>query len=155
MNLKFTVNPAPRNQHPSAFRSGRAKTCLPSKGDSLNPPLKGDNPINQKVASKMLQKLGCQVDCANNGNEAVEAIVATPYDLVFMDCQMPEMDGFEATEEIRRVGPADQHIPIIALTANAMTGDRERCLEAGMDDYLSKPVKTKDLEKTLSRWVKH
>ncbi|MCZ6818541.1 MAG: response regulator, partial [Calditrichaeota bacterium] len=111
-----------------------------------------DNIVNQKVAAKMLQKLGCQVDCVANGKEAVEAVKSIPYDVVFMDCQMPEMDGYEATGKIRRVEPEDQHIPIIALTAIAMQGDRKRCLDAGMDDYISKPLHAKKLQETLGKW---
>ena len=101
-----------------------------------------------------LQKFCCLVDCANNGNEAVAAVAATPYDLVFMDCQMPEMDGFEATRVIRASASERSEITIVALTANAMAGDRERCLEAGMDDYLTKPIKQGELKETLDRWLR-
>ncbi len=111
-----------------------------------------DNIVNQKVANKMLQKLGCQVDLAINGKEVVEAIKVVPYDIVLMDCQMPEMDGFEATGKIRKIEPDDQHTPIIALTANAMQGDRERCIEAGMDDYIAKPLNYKQLAETITKW---
>ncbi len=112
-----------------------------------------DNKINQRVASKMLQKLGCQVDCVADGQEAVAAVTTVPYDVVFMDCQMPTMDGYEATTAIRQMETDGQHIPIIALTANAMKGDREKCLRAGMDDYLSKPLKIESLERTVADWV--
>ncbi len=111
-----------------------------------------DNIVNQKVVRKMLQKFGYKVDCVANGKEAVEAVKSIPYDLVFMDCQMPEMDGYEATGEIRRVEPKNQHIPIIALTANAMQGDREKCLDAGMDDYISKPVNAIKLKEAIAKW---
>ena len=111
-----------------------------------------DNIVNQKVARKMLQKFGYKVDCVANGKEAVRAVKSIPYDLVFMDCQMPEMDGYEATGEIRRVEPKNQHIPIIALTANAMQGDREKCLDAGMDDYISKPVSAIKLKEAIAKW---
>ena len=115
-----------------------------------------DNSVNQEVACTMLQLLGCKVDIATNGREAVQAVQRTTYDLVFMDCQMPEMDGFEATHAIRtwetqaRSVPG-QHIPIVALTANAMEKDRQRCLDAGMDDYLSKPFSQERLAAVLSR----
>jgi CheY-like chemotaxis protein len=123
-----------------------------------------DNPVNQVVALRMLAKLGCRADAVANGREAVAAVTTLPYDLVFMDCQMPEMDGLEATRAIRRWGLADaggpdpvvpaervRAVPIIAMTANAMSGDRERCLEAGMTDYLAKPVRSADLEAMLCR----
>jgi CheY-like chemotaxis protein len=111
-----------------------------------------DNPINQRLAVAILEKLGCQVDLAANGSEAVKKVSEIGYDLVLMDCQMPELDGFEATREIRRLPDTLARVPIVAMTANAMPGDRERCLEAGMDDYVAKPVRVKDLEEMLSRW---
>ena len=111
-----------------------------------------DNIVNQKVARKMLQKIGCQVDSVVNGKEAVEAVKLILYDMVLMDWQMPEMDGFEATVEIRKWENGGQRIPIIAMTANAMKGDREKCLEAGMDDYISKPVNAEKLDEVLKGW---
>ncbi|MBI5170767.1 MAG: response regulator [Candidatus Eisenbacteria bacterium] len=109
-----------------------------------------DNEVNRKVALRMLQKLGCGADVAVNGREALERTSLRDYDLVLMDCQMPEMDGFEATRRIRaREEASGRHVRIVAMTANAMEGDRERCLEAGMDDYVSKPVKLEKLAEQL------
>ena len=114
-----------------------------------------DNTVNQMVAKANLEKLGIAADIANNGQEAVEAARTIAYDLIFMDCQMPVLDGYEATRAIRILpDEAGAAVPIIAMTANAMQGDRERCLEAGMDDYLSKPTTPDKLESTLRRWLR-
>jgi signal transduction histidine kinase/ligand-binding sensor domain-containing protein/CheY-like chemotaxis protein len=111
-----------------------------------------DNVVNQKVAIRMLEKLGLRADVAANGREAVSMFRLLPYDLIFMDCQMPEMDGYSATREIRRLEPPGQHRWIIAMTAEAMTGVREQCLAAGMDDYIAKPVKMDTLQEAVERW---
>jgi CheY-like chemotaxis protein len=109
--------------------------------------------VNQKVAMQMLKKIGCRVDAVANGREAIAALERIAYDLILMDCQMPEMDGYTAAKRIRaREAATDQHVTIIAMTANAMTGDRERCIEAGMDDYLSKPVQFVQLFEILKNW---
>lgn len=113
-----------------------------------------DNQVNQHLATRILGKLGCVVDVAANGSEAVHMFQRLPYDCIFMDCHMPEMDGFEATRRIRSLSRREGPIPIIALTANAMAGDRERCLAAGMDDYISKPMHKDDIERVLQRWVR-
>jgi CheY-like chemotaxis protein len=102
----------------------------------------------------MLGKLGCRVELAANGREALQMAAQLPYDLIFMDCQMPEMDGYEATAELRKLEQALRHTPIIAMTAGALRGDRERCLQAGMDDYLSKPVKSEPLTQMLMKWTR-
>ncbi len=112
-----------------------------------------DNPVNQKVAQLTLQRLGYDVDVVSDGEQALAALASGSYDAVLMDCQMPVMDGFAATQELRLREAAGRHTPVIALTASAMASDRERCLEAGMDDYVSKPIRSEDLAVVLKRWV--
>jgi len=112
-----------------------------------------DNTVNQQVAVRMLEKFGCRVDVADNGREAIELLDTRSYDILFLDCQMPEMDGFETTTEIRRRPSPICDLPIIAMTANALQGDRKRCIDAGMNDYISKPVKSEDFESMLQCWL--
>jgi CheY-like chemotaxis protein/HPt (histidine-containing phosphotransfer) domain-containing protein len=114
-----------------------------------------DNPTNQEVAMVTLKKLGYRADLAPNGIEAIRLLKENRYNLVLMDCQMPEMDGFEATEQIRdgKSGVLDSDVPIIAMTANAMQGDRERCLAAGMNDYIAKPVEPREMQKKIGHWL--
>ena len=112
-----------------------------------------DNRVNQQVALGMLARIGCAVETAANGREALERLAAASFDVVLMDCHMPEMDGFEATAAIRaREAVGGRRTPIVALTANAIEGDRERCLAAGMDDYLAKPIRLADLRRVVERW---
>jgi len=112
-----------------------------------------DNPINQKVARHIVRNLGYQADIVGDGRAAVEAVLNSNYDLVLMDCQMPELDGFEATAEIRAREGGGRHTPVIAMTASAMKGDRERCLEAEMDDYIPKPVSVEEVRRVLTAWL--
>lgn len=134
--------PAPTGAFPGALHLG------------LQVLLVEDNPINRKVATRMLEKWGCSVDAVEHGALAIEALAARPYGVVLMDCHMPIMDGYEATRAIRLAEAATgNHIPIIAMTANALPGDREVCIAAGMDDYVGKPVTPEALLAALSRWT--
>ena len=110
-----------------------------------------DNPINQRVGKLILQRAGFNIDLVGDGSEAFEAHRAHPYDLILMDCQMPMMDGFEASRQIRSLTVQPQPV-IIAVTANALVGERERCLNAGMDDYLSKPFQAEQLVAVVKKW---
>jgi CheY-like chemotaxis protein len=110
-----------------------------------------DNSINQRVGKLILQKAGYRIDLVSDGSEAVDAHQKSPYDVILMDCQMPTMDGFEATRRIRSAGLRQP--VIIAVTANALVGERERCLAAGMDDYLSKPFQAEQLVAIVEKWA--
>jgi PAS domain S-box-containing protein len=113
-----------------------------------------DNPVNQKLAIRMLEKFNMSVDIAATGREVLAMLEKGAYDLVFMDCQMPEMDGYEATARIRQSEQdSGKHLPIIAMTANAMQGDREKCLSAGMDDYIAKPIRRESITEMLQKWT--
>jgi len=163
--LQAAMNAAPRTigessaPEPATAQSSHTHSDLFLQSTKMTPRrvlLAEDNVVNAKLAVRLLERLGCRVDVASNGHEALKMVQSIPFDLVFMDCQMPEMDGFEATRAIRawenssRVGqsPATQ-LPIVALTANAMQGDRERCLAAGMNDYITKPLARSDLARVL------
>jgi CheY-like chemotaxis protein len=149
--LDGTLAPSPALPPPSSKPAAPARVLLVE-----------DNRINQEVGKAMLRKLGCEVDVSEDGRAGLDAAFAKHYDVVMMDCQMPNMDGYEATAAIRSReaqleaaggASAARRVPIIALTANAMKGDRERCLEAGMDDYLAKPFSKEQLETVLNRWL--
>ena len=112
-----------------------------------------DSPVNRLVAVHVLERCGFRSHVVNDGREALHALSTQRYDAVLMDCQMPDIDGYEATRELRRRENGGRHTPVIAMTAHAMTGDRERCLEAGMDDYIAKPVRSHTLNEVLRRWI--
>jgi CheY-like chemotaxis protein len=115
-----------------------------------------DMQVNQLLMTKVLEKFGCHIESATNGQKALDKLQEASFDIVFMDCQMPVMDGFEATRQIRKIElGTDKHTIIIALTADAMTGDREKCLNVGMDDYLNKPFKPEQIADKLRKWVGH
>ncbi len=136
-DLRF---PAPAGQWPS-FDGSRLRVLLAE-----------DNPVNQKVATHLLRKFGIEPSIADNGQEAVRKFSSEEFDIVFMDCQMPEKDGYEACLEIRRLESGGRRTPIIAMTADAVTGSRERCFESGMDDYISKPVRPDAILAVLQKW---
>jgi CheY-like chemotaxis protein len=112
-----------------------------------------DNPTNQAVAVKWLERIGFRAETASDGREALDALGRRPFAAVLMDCQMPRLDGYETTRELRRRENGGRRTAVIAMTANAMQGDRERCLQAGMDDYLAKPLRPHTLRGVLERWV--
>jgi two-component system sensor histidine kinase/response regulator len=136
----------------TAIRLKAVAPEVPREGLGLRVLVTEDNVVNQKVAVRMLQKLGCRADVAANGLEAISALQRVPYDVVLMDCQMPELDGYTATRAIRRQEGPERHTVIIAMTANVLEGDRQKCIAAGMDDYLAKPVTAKALEEILKLW---
>jgi CheY-like chemotaxis protein len=137
-------------------RAGAAPDATPVPGRAwkdLKVMLAEDNPVNRRVGMSILTKAGVQAEIAENGRIAVEMCAAAPYDVIFMDCQMPEMDGYDAARAIRLNEPSGHRTVIIAMTADAMTGARERCMAAGMDDYIAKPVKPADLQSALQKWA--
>jgi CheY-like chemotaxis protein/CHASE1-domain containing sensor protein len=152
------ATPAARATAPTARPTPTTAPGEPARQRVL---LVEDNATNQRLACRLLEKLHCRVDVAVNGREALALATRLPYDLIFMDCHMPEMDGYEATQEFRRweiaqgedrLNPARARVPIVALTASVMESDRQRCVEAGMDDFLSKPVRMDDLRDVLQKW---
>ena len=129
-----------------------AETHAPGP-DALRVLVAEDNEVNQKVAVRMLERMNCSVDVVPNGRDAVERFAAGhQYDIVFMDCHMPDMDGFTATEQIRDFERDGARVPILALTASVMQEDRERCFDAGMDDFLTKPISRSELEAAVAKW---
>ena len=157
------VKPAMPQQPPVAEAPAPAPPVPETSRSPLGPPsddsTKGrilvveDNMVNQAVARRLLQKMGHEVDVANNGKEAVDAVSSKPYDFVIMDCQMPVMDGYAATNAIRKLESDVAALPILAMTAHALKGDRERCLAAGMNDYLTKPIDAKRLKAKVDHWL--
>lgn len=114
-----------------------------------------DNFMNQELLKALLSQMDCDVDTASDGEEALEMFQDSEYDLIFMDILMPKKDGYQVTREIRQLEAGQQHIPIVAVTANAMMGDQEKCLAAGMDDYIAKPIRGEHLEVILSKHISH
>jgi CheY-like chemotaxis protein len=112
-----------------------------------------DYSINLEVIKEILEIMGCKVDTAENGREALDLYKLNSYDIIFMDVQMPELDGYDATRKIREVENGNQNTIIIAITANALTGDKEKCVAAGMNDYMSKPIRGKNLEEMLGKYL--
>jgi len=151
IEVPATVTPASKRP-----QSAQTTVTKESKISGMRVLLAEDNPTNQKLLRHVLAKLGTKVTVADTGVECLDAYFGDPgsWDLILMDCQMPEMDGFQATAAIReRETGTQRHTPIIAVTANAMVGDRERCLAAGMDDYLTKPLLAEELRAVLTRWA--
>jgi len=144
------VDPA---KHGSRIEKMKSALAERSAGCAIRVLVAEDNVVNQKVAVRMLEGLGLRADVAANGCETVRMFELLPYDLVFMDCQMPEMDGYEATRKIRLQEGPDRHVAIVAMTADAMSGCREQCIEAGMDDFIAKPVAMEALFEALRKWA--
>jgi len=144
---------ATRTKAPPEIAAVRSKVAGRFAGAPVRVLVAEDNVVNQKVAVRMLERLGLRPDVAADGREAVKLCAMLPYDLIFMDCQMPEMDGYAATAEIRKRQGSNGRVAIIAMTAEAMDGSREQCIAAGMDDYIPKPVRLDDMIEALKKWV--
>ncbi|PJF45899.1 MAG: hybrid sensor histidine kinase/response regulator, partial [Candidatus Thermofonsia Clade 3 bacterium] len=140
----------------SVAPAGETKPAIPKLSRSnVRVLVAEDNAVNQQVALGILRRMGARAEVVGSGAESIEALRQAPYDIVLMDVQMPDMDGLEATQRIRsgEAGERCMHIPIIAMTAHALQSDRDRCLAAGMNDYVSKPVKPQELHQVLERWL--
>lgn len=148
---EFAIHRTIRPAAPADFEAESADTDIPDDELIL---VAEDNPVNQKVVRMQLEQLGYRSDVVSNGLEALSALKERLYSLILMDCQMPQMDGYTASREIRRIEDGKGRIPIVAITANAMEGEREKCLEAGMDEYITKPVNIQTLSKTISYWIR-
>ncbi len=135
---------------PAELGSLHRGVTKPSAGRIL---IAEDNPVNQVVARRLVERMGYLADAVSTGEQAIDALLTRSYDLILMDCQMPAMDGYAATAAIRGMEGSDRHTPIVAMTANAMQGDREKCLRAGMDDYISKPVSYEEMSAVVERWM--
>jgi PAS domain S-box-containing protein len=155
--FSFELALAPAQADDEALPARAAGMLAAAPADWASSPLvlvAEDSQVNQIVAARTLERCGCRVDVVGDGRAALEALAKQRYDAVLMDCQMPDMDGYQATAELRRrERDADGHTPVIAMTAQAMDGDRERCIDAGMDDFISKPMRHQDLADTLRRWI--
>jgi CheY-like chemotaxis protein len=152
-SLKALMSPSVEGQTSAASDPHGASSQLQA-GPGARILIVEDNAINQRVASALLARAGYRSEVANNGEEALSALQRMPFDLVLMDCQMPVLDGYMATRRIReREQVSGLHLPVIAMTAHALPGDQDRCLAAGMDDYLSKPVTREALYQALARWL--
>jgi CheY-like chemotaxis protein len=150
--FRFTIDLA------VAREAGRAtadatETASPNWSKSPRVLVAEDDPVNQTVIARSLERAGCDADIVGDGEQALRALSERHYDLVLMDCQMPVIDGYEATRELRRREGSGHHTPVIAMTAHAMDGAAEDCLQAGMDDYLSKPLRRDRLNEALRRWI--
>ena len=163
---RATAPPCPAPQHHGkaavAATSQRGKTwhaqaeapSEPAVGRGLHVLVVEDNDVNQLVARRLLERVGCRVHVESDGRGGVDAVQRQAFDLVLMDCQMPGMDGYEATAAIRNLGPQYVHLPIVALTASANAGERERCLACGMTDYLAKPLLPEALSQAIASVTK-
>ncbi|HXJ72606.1 MAG TPA: ATP-binding protein, partial [Candidatus Dormibacteraeota bacterium] len=154
--LPLAETPVTRPEPPAvpALSAPSAPSVAPRAERSLRVLVAEDNLTNQRLAVRLLNKLGCNVDLAGNGRDAVVMASRQPYDIIFMDCHMPELDGLTATTQVRRSEQPGQHVPIVALTASVLEEDRLRCLAAGMDDVLWKPISTDQLSSVLRRWTR-
>jgi len=153
--LTLALKPGQGSKRPASDEGPAAGQTLSQRKTPPRILVAEDNQTNQEVVLAMLTRLGCQVDMAGNGVETIKALQTADYDIVLMDCEMPEMDGYEATARIRapETGVRNPRIPIIAVTADAMVGDRNKCIAAGMNDYLTKPIEPEELTAALTKWV--